>query len=84
MRKLTESERLQMHKELLDEYERTSANSHCKSSTGSVEIGNVKFDTDHGELTIDHVKCPMSDIYTIPLDKIPKLIKYLQSISQNK
>ena len=38
MKKLTESERLQMHEALLDEYERAGANSHCISSTGSVRL----------------------------------------------
>ena len=37
MKKLTESERLQMHEALLDECERAGANSHCISSTGSLQ-----------------------------------------------
>ena len=49
----------------------------------TIKIDNVSFEVDNGELTIDHAREIWSETYTIPLDEVPRLIEYLQSISEN-
>lgn len=67
-----------------DDNENTSAASTLNATAGSVTISGVRFEVWDGELTIDHTKCHWSDIYTMPLDNVPKLIEYLQNITQNR